>query len=78
VLIDSGIRRGTDVFKALALGASAVCIGRPYLWGLASFGEPGVAAVLRILRRELTTAMRQAGTRTRAQITAATLMNDRP
>jgi isopentenyl diphosphate isomerase/L-lactate dehydrogenase-like FMN-dependent dehydrogenase len=74
VLIDSGFRRGTDIFKALALGASAVCIGRPYLWGLASFGEPGVAAVLRILRRELTTAMRQAGTRTRAEISAAALL----
>jgi 4-hydroxymandelate oxidase len=71
VLIDSGFRRGTDIFKALALGASAVCIGRPYVWGLASFGEPGVSAVLRILRRELTTVMRQAGTRTRAEITAA-------
>jgi isopentenyl diphosphate isomerase/L-lactate dehydrogenase-like FMN-dependent dehydrogenase len=78
VLIDSGFRRGTDIFKALALGASAVCIGRPYIWGLASFGEPGVAAVLRILRRELTTVMRQAGARTRAQITAAMLMNDQP
>ena len=42
VLIDSGFRRGTDVFKALALGADAVCIGRPYLWGLASFGQEGV------------------------------------
>ena len=62
VLVDGGFRRGTDIFKALALGASAVCIGRPYLWGLAAFGQPGVEAVLAILRRELTTTMRQAGT----------------
>lgn len=78
VLIDSGFRRGTDIFKALALGASAVCIGRPYIWGLASFGEPGVAAVLRILRRELTTVMRQAGARTRNEITAAALSRQKP
>jgi len=62
VLIDSGFRRGADFFKALALGASAVCIGRPYLWGLGAFGQPGVEAVLDILRRELETIMRQAGT----------------
>lgn len=62
VLVDGGFRRGTDIFKALALGARAVCIGRPYLWGLAAFGQPGVEAVLAILRRELTTIMRQAGT----------------
>lgn len=61
VLIDSGFRRGTDIFKALALGADAVCIGRPYLWGLASFGQPGVEAVLDILRRELELVMRQCG-----------------
>ena len=46
VLVDSGFRRGTDIFKALALGATAVCIGRPYVWGLAAFGQPGVEAVL--------------------------------
>jgi isopentenyl diphosphate isomerase/L-lactate dehydrogenase-like FMN-dependent dehydrogenase len=62
VLVDGGFRRGTDIFKALALGARAVCIGRPYVWGLAAFGQPGVEAVLDILRRELTTIMRQAGT----------------
>jgi isopentenyl diphosphate isomerase/L-lactate dehydrogenase-like FMN-dependent dehydrogenase len=61
VLIDSGFRRGTDVFKALALGADAVAIGRPYLWGLAAFGQAGVEAVLDILRRELALAMRLAG-----------------
>jgi isopentenyl diphosphate isomerase/L-lactate dehydrogenase-like FMN-dependent dehydrogenase len=62
VLVDGGIRRGTDVFKALALGATAVGIGRPYVWGLGAFGQPGVEAVLDILRRELVTIMRQAGT----------------
>jgi len=51
-----------DIFKALALGASAVGIGRPHAWGLAAFGQPGVEAVLEILRRELRTIMRQAGT----------------
>lgn len=69
VLIDGGFRRGTDIFKALALGAQAVCIGRPYLWGLAAFGQPGVEAVLTLLRRELQTDMRQAGTASLAQIT---------
>lgn len=71
ILIDSGFRRGTDVFKALALGASAVCFGRPYLWGLAAFGQEGVESVLAILRRELETVMRQMGTPTLSAITAA-------
>ena len=62
VLIDGGFRRGTDIFKAMALGASAVCIGRPYVWGLAAFGQAGVEAVLDILRRELATILRQTGT----------------
>jgi isopentenyl diphosphate isomerase/L-lactate dehydrogenase-like FMN-dependent dehydrogenase len=61
VLIDGGVRRGTDVFKALALGATAVGIGRPYLWGLGAFGQPGVEAVIDILRREFALAMRQCG-----------------
>ncbi len=68
VLVDSGFRRGTDLFKALALGADAVCIGRPYLWGLASFGQPGVEAVLELLRAELELVMRQAGTTSIDQI----------
>jgi isopentenyl diphosphate isomerase/L-lactate dehydrogenase-like FMN-dependent dehydrogenase len=68
VLVDGGFRRGTDVFKALALGAAAVCIGRPYVWGLAAFGQPGVEAVLAILRRELLTVMRQAGARRLGEI----------
>ena len=62
VLVDGGFRRGTDIFKAMALGASAVCVGRPYVWGLAAFGQPGVEAVLDILRRELATILRQTGT----------------
>ena len=61
-LIDGGFRRGMDFFKALALGADAVCIGRPYLWGLAAFGQEGVETVLDILRRELRMAMMTAGT----------------
>jgi 4-hydroxymandelate oxidase len=69
VLIDSGFRRGTDVFKALALGATAVCIGRPYIWGLAGFGQPGVEAVLAILRRELEVIMQQSGTTSVDKIT---------
>ncbi len=74
VLIDGGFRRGTDIFKALALGASAVCVGRPYLWGLASFGQPGVEQVLRLLRTELELIMRQCGTRTLADIKPAHVM----
>ena len=73
VLVDGGFRRGTDIFKALALGATAVGIGRPYVWGLASFGQPGVEAVLSILRRELQTIMRQAGTTSVDKITSAYL-----
>lgn len=75
VLVDGGFQRGTDVFKALALGADAVCIGRPYVWGLAAFGQPGVEAVLGILRRELATAMRQMGTPTRRAITSAAVVD---
>ncbi|WP_031495886.1 alpha-hydroxy acid oxidase [Bryobacter aggregatus] len=62
VLIDGGFRRGTDIFKALALGATAVCIGRPYLWALGAFGEAGVSRCLEILRAEFHLAMRQCGT----------------
>ena len=69
VILDGGVRRGTDIFKALALGATAVGVGRPYIWGLAAFGQDGVAAVLDILRRELQMIMRQAGTASIAKIT---------
>jgi 4-hydroxymandelate oxidase len=61
VIVDSGFRRGTDIFKALAIGADAVAIGRPYLWGLSAFGQEGVEAVIDILTRELEIVMRQAG-----------------
>jgi 4-hydroxymandelate oxidase len=61
VLVDGGVRRGTDVVKALALGARAVLVGRPVLWGLAAGGEPGVARVLRLLGEEVADALRQLG-----------------
>jgi 4-hydroxymandelate oxidase len=61
VLLDSGIRGGTDVLRALALGASGVLLGRPALWGLASGGPDGAAQVLSLLAEELTEAMHLAG-----------------
>ena len=64
LLLDSGIRRGSDIFKALALGASAVLVGRPVLHGLANAGATGVAHVLRLLRDELEMAMALTGCRT--------------
>jgi len=63
VIVDSGFRRGTDVVKALAMGAQAVGIGRPYLWGLGAFGQEGVERVLEIVRTETRTAMQQCGAR---------------
>jgi isopentenyl diphosphate isomerase/L-lactate dehydrogenase-like FMN-dependent dehydrogenase len=77
VLVDSGFRRGSDVLKALALGATAVGIGRPYIWGLAAFGQPGVEKVLGLLRNELLIAMRQAGARSLAEITPALVVDSR-
>jgi isopentenyl diphosphate isomerase/L-lactate dehydrogenase-like FMN-dependent dehydrogenase len=70
VIVDGGFRRGTDFFKALALGATAAGIGRPYIWGLASFGQEGVETVLAILRRELELVMKQAGTVSVKRITS--------
>jgi isopentenyl diphosphate isomerase/L-lactate dehydrogenase-like FMN-dependent dehydrogenase len=61
VLIDSGFRRGTDVLKALALGAKAVCVGRVPRWGLASFGDAGVTRILEIVQAELALAMAHTG-----------------
>ena len=61
VVMDGGVRRGTDVLKAIALGASAVLLGRPILWGLAAGGERGVARVLEILNGELSLSMALAG-----------------
>jgi len=69
VLFDGGVRRGTDIFKALALGATAVGVGRPYLWALAAFGQAGVERVITMLRTELDLVMRQCGTRTLREIT---------
>jgi len=74
VLVDGGFRRGTDVLKALAVGASAVGIGRPYMWGLSCFGQEGVERVLQILRAELALAMRQCGVPTIARITRETVI----
>jgi 4-hydroxymandelate oxidase len=74
VMMDGGVRRGTDVYKALALGASAVGIGRPYAWGLAAYGQAGVERVLDILNMELRFAMVGCGTRSIAEIKAGTLV----
>ncbi len=68
VIVDGGFRRGNDIFTALALGATAIGIGRPYLWGLGAFGQPGVEAVLDILRAELKIAMQLAGAPSIAQV----------
>ncbi len=69
IFVDGGFRRGTDVFKALALGAKAVGIGRPFLWGLGAFGQAGVDRVLEIMQGELKLVMGNCGTRTVADIT---------
>ena len=61
ILVDSGFRRGSDVVKALCMGATAVGIGRPYIWGLGAFGQPGVERVLELLRTELSAMMQQVG-----------------
>ena len=74
VFIDSGVRRGTDIFKALALGADAVGIGRPYVWGLGGFGEDGTAKVIDLLHAELQIAMRQTRTAAVDQITSRLIM----
>ncbi len=73
LLVDGGIRRGTDVLKALALGASAVLVGRPYVYGLAHAGAMGVAHVLRLLRDELEIAMALCGLRTLEQVPSTLL-----
>lgn len=70
ILVDGGIRRGTDVLKAIALGATAVMVGRPYVYGLANAGAVGVAHVLRLLRDELEVAMALTGCATLSQVSA--------
>jgi 4-hydroxymandelate oxidase len=74
VLVDGGIRRGSDVYKALAFGAKAVGIGRPYVWGLSAFGQPGVEKVVDILHAEFDLTMKQCGARSLAEITRSTVM----
>ena len=77
ILMDGGIRRGTDVIKALALGARAVLIGRPYLWALAVNGAAGVDQVIRILRSEFLTTMALCGTPSISSITRNVIWRDR-
>ena len=74
VLVDGGFRRGSDVFKALALGARAICIGRPYMWGVSAFGQPGVESVLAILRREFNLIMAECGKHSVAEITPSSIV----
>jgi 4-hydroxymandelate oxidase len=74
VLVDGGFRRGTDVFKALALGARAICIGRPYMWGVSAFGDPGVEAVLSIMKREFNLVMAECGKRSISEITRSSIV----
>jgi L-lactate dehydrogenase (cytochrome) len=69
VYVDGGIRRGSDIFKALALGATAVGIGRPVLYSLAAYGQPGVERMCSLFKDELTMVMRLMGTPTIADIT---------
>jgi len=71
ILLDSGVRRGTDVVKALALGAKAVLLGRPYVWALAASGQAGVQNALRLLREEFDVAMALAGCARVAEIDAS-------
>jgi isopentenyl diphosphate isomerase/L-lactate dehydrogenase-like FMN-dependent dehydrogenase len=78
VLMDGGVRRGTDVFKALALGAKAVQVGRPPLWGLGAFGAAGVQRVLEILQTELALAMASAGQSSIAAIKRSSVTVDFP
>ena len=77
VLVDSGFRRGTDIIKALALGARAVLIGRPYLYGLAAGGEAGVARAIELLRAELERNMALMGLNSIADITPDCLHENR-
>ena len=78
LIVDGGIRRGTDIFKAIALGASAVCIGRPYIHGLAVAGALGVAHVIKILKEEFEITMALAGTATLNEITSEYIFHKQP
>jgi 4-hydroxymandelate oxidase len=77
IMIDSGVRRGADIFRALALGATAVGIGRPYVWGLGAFGQPGVERVIDILLDEFRMVMRQTRTAKLADIGSQHVMEGR-
>ncbi len=74
ILLDGGVRRGADALKALALGATAVGIGRPYIWGLGAYGQPGVDRVLELLDNELRLAMVGVGARNLREITRASII----
>ena len=74
VMVDGGIRRGTDVYKALAFGARAVGIGRPYIWGLSAFGKAGVEKVIDILNAEFQLTMKQCGARSLDEISRSTVV----
>ncbi len=78
VLFDGGVRRGVDVVKALALGATATMIGRPYLWGLGASGADGVTRVVRLLVNELEMAMAQCGAASLAELTRDLVFDERP
>ena len=77
MLFDSGVRTGADVLKALALGAKAVLLGRPYVWGLALDGEEGVRHVLRCLLAELELTLRLSGHDGVAAVSAESLHEER-
>jgi 4-hydroxymandelate oxidase len=74
VIVDGGVRRGTDALKALALGATAVGIGRPYVWGLGAYGQAGVDRVLELLDNELRLAMVGVGARNLREITGTSVI----
>ena len=78
VLVDSGFRRGSDILKALALGADAVCLGRAPRWGLGSFGAPGVTRVLEIVQQELLDAMARCGVASLATVDGSLVRTDFP
>ena len=71
ILVDSGFRRGSDVVKALCMGATAVCVGRPYIWGLGAFGQAGVERALEMLREETHAMIQQMGAQNVKQLVPA-------
>ena len=76
VFVDGGFRRGTDIFKALAIGARAVGVGRPYIWGLTAFGQAGVERVIQMLRDELVMTMRGCGVASTKELTRDFLLRN--